>query len=589
MAHIANKIDAKDKKLSEILSGQRYRVDSFQREYRWQRKHIESLINDLYLSFHSSYEDNHKIDDVEKYDCYYMGPVVLCEDRNELSIVDGQQRLTSFTLLLIYLHHLQKNIKSEYDLRELNTHFFVRKSGKNTLILNVDTRESIIRDLIEKGSATFEEYSDLEGTDESVINIINRYQDIESLFPEELKKDEILPLFIEWLLEKIVLVEVKAYSMENAYTIFETMNDRGMTLSPTEILKGYLLSKITDEKKSEEANDFWKHRISKLNRETKTDADLEFFRAWLRAKYAETTRATKAGAENEDFELIATQFNTWVKNNTKKVYLKNTDDYYYFIVSDFNFFSEQFINLYNYKNYLTDDFEDLYINNFYPIADSLYYPLLLSSISKMDNIETIKEKLNIVNHFIDVYTNIRVLSNKSITQSTIRYTIYDLIREIRNKSIEELKEILSNRYNELKEKGDNFSYLKTMNNWGYGHYLFARINYYLMEQKVDFQELMRSRKQNSYVLQRIFSYDDFEESNIYLFDSISNYCLIRRPDMDKFSSIKKIEKKIEFLLKKSYLPDMENSNNISTNITEFIEVRERILQNLVEKIWEFQN
>ena len=51
MAHIANKIDAKDKKLSEILSGQRYKIDVFQREYRWQRVHIEALISDLSLSF----------------------------------------------------------------------------------------------------------------------------------------------------------------------------------------------------------------------------------------------------------------------------------------------------------------------------------------------------------------------------------------------------------------------------------------------------------------------------------------------------------------------------------------------------------
>lgn len=50
------------------------------------------------------------------------------------------------------------------------------------------------------------------------------------------------------MLDKIMLVEVKAYSMDNAYTIFETMNDRGLSLNPTEILKGFLLSKIEDVK-----------------------------------------------------------------------------------------------------------------------------------------------------------------------------------------------------------------------------------------------------------------------------------------------------------------------------------------------------
>src|SRR5690606_20868284 len=126
MAHIANKIDAKDKKLSEILYGQRYRVDSFQREYRWQRKHIEALISDLSISFLNSYQQGDTIEESSTYDCYYMGPVVLCEDKNELSIVDGQQRLTSFTLLLIFLYHLQSTIQTNDELRDLKDHLYVR-------------------------------------------------------------------------------------------------------------------------------------------------------------------------------------------------------------------------------------------------------------------------------------------------------------------------------------------------------------------------------------------------------------------------------------------------------------------------------
>lgn len=111
MGHIANKIDAKDKKLSEVLTGQRYKIDSFQREYRWKREHIEALISDLSISFLNNYQKNHTIEDYTDYDSYYMGPIVLCEARNGLSIVDGQQRLTSFTLLLIYLLHAQEKLE----------------------------------------------------------------------------------------------------------------------------------------------------------------------------------------------------------------------------------------------------------------------------------------------------------------------------------------------------------------------------------------------------------------------------------------------------------------------------------------------
>ncbi len=68
MSHIANKIDATDKTLSEILTGERYRIDSFQREYRWQRKHFEALVSDLSIGFLHSYKIGDSIEDSISYD-----------------------------------------------------------------------------------------------------------------------------------------------------------------------------------------------------------------------------------------------------------------------------------------------------------------------------------------------------------------------------------------------------------------------------------------------------------------------------------------------------------------------------------------
>lgn len=589
MGNIANKIDATDKKLSEILSGERYRVDSFQREYRWQRKHIEALISDLSISFLNSYQLGDTIENSISYDCYYMGPVVLCKDGNELSIVDGQQRLTSFTLLIIFLYHKQKGIETDFELRDLRDHLYVRKAGKKTLILNVETRNNVIEHLLNDPEEIFYGFEDIEYPDESVTNILSRYEDINALFPEELKSNGVLPLFIEWILERVILIEVKAYSMENAYTIFETMNDRGMTLSPTEILKGFLLSKISDDNKSAEANDFWKNRITKLNKETKLDADLDFFRAWLRAKYAITSRSTKVGAENEDFELIATQFNSWVKNNTKKVHLKESNDYYFFIISDFDFYSDLYIKLYEFKNYNISGYKDLYINSFYPIADSLYYPLLLSSVSKIDDENIIHEKILLVNKFIDIYTNYRVLSNKSITQSSIRYYIYDLIKDLRNNDLNDLVETLKNRVSDIYLKEDGYVQLHFMNNWGYYHYFFARLINHLTNED-DFNQLIRNRKQSSYVLLRIFEFDDmpsefdeiFWNSHIH---SVAGHCLVRRWDLDKINSKRSLNR-LKYLIKQGYLPEM-NEYEITTEIN-FINDRDQILNTLVNQVWNFR-
>lgn len=601
MAHIANKIDAKDIKLLNVFYGNRYKIDVFQREYRWQREQIEALISDLSSSFLNNFEESHTIASASTYDCYYMGPIVLCEDDNSLSIVDGQQRLTSFTLLIIYLYHLQNILNiNEDEKNSLENYIYVKKGGKKTLVLNVESRNEIINYLYENEdfinnievNETNKEFNYLESLiEESIENIKNRYDDIIKFFPPELKKEKILPIFIEWLLNRVVLVEIKAYSIENAYTIFETMNDRGLSLNPTEILKAYLLSNIKDEKKAIEANDKWKYFINLLKTNISQDADLDFFKNWLRAKYAKSRRGTFKGSENEDFEKIGVQFHAWVKNNHKYLNLKKESDFYFFIMSDLTFYINEYIRLNQLKIENIENFcDDLFITNCFTIADSLSYPLYLSPIVISNNEDEIFKKYLQVNRFLDIYTNVRMLCNRAITQSSIRNYFYDLIKEIRNLEIDELSNILEREINKLKEIKDN-SNMFIIDNMGYYHYFFARILYSLpnIREEFNFSDLLRSRKQNSYILTQIFNLDELEKSIGEFHDSnfiysIGNYCLIRRYDIEEFSS-KQTRFKLSFLNKKGYLPEMSNNLSKDDQIIDFISNRNTILNQMIESIW----
>jgi hypothetical protein len=100
--------------------------------------------------------------------------------------------------------------------------------------------------------------------------------------------------------------------------------------------------------------------------------------------------------------LIGTQFHSWVKNNPSKTFLKQSDDYYFFIRSDFDFFSNLYIKIFELKTKEFEGFEDIYCSSFYPIADSLSYPLLISPISKIDDSKVIDEKIKITAKFIDI-------------------------------------------------------------------------------------------------------------------------------------------------------------------------------------------
>jgi hypothetical protein len=144
---------------------------------------------------------------------------------------------------------------NEDERKQLADLVFSQKYGKRSFNLDVPERTASM-DALYTGQMT-----ETVEQSESVANIVARYQDITKHFPEELKGDA-LPYFKDWLIENVHLVEITAYSDEDAYTIFETMNDRGLSLTPTDMLKGYLLANITDGDVRLGASKVWRDRIA---------------------------------------------------------------------------------------------------------------------------------------------------------------------------------------------------------------------------------------------------------------------------------------------------------------------------------------
>lgn len=467
---ILKKIDADDKTLKDILHEQKYTIDYFQREFRWGKKHIEQLITDLEAAFAINYDKSHDRSEIENYNSYYLGPIVICEKDGALSIIDGQQRLTSLTLLLIYIHNLQKEWAKPISIESL-----VRseKYGRPSYNLQIDDRIECLDGLFEKG-----EY-DPNGKEESIQNLVERYRDIEELFPEDYKNETALPFFIDWLKEKIVFVKIVAYSDENAYTIFETMNDRGLNLTPTEMLKGYLLSKVPNDQKIT-LNNLWKKHIGQLHEYDKLE-DLEFFRSWLRGKYAESIRPGKAGAANEDFEKIGTSFHTWVKDKTALIGLDKPNDFVDFIKNKFDFFVKIYCGIYNdAATALIKGMEHVFYSRYSRIASSVEYPLMFAPIKPEDDDKIIKKKLNLSARYLETYSVLKAVNYRTLAQSSIRYTIYSLVKKVRDKNPDELAQIYKK---EIKDLDVNLSGIKDFGmhqqNKRFVRFLLARITNFL--------------------------------------------------------------------------------------------------------------
>jgi uncharacterized protein with ParB-like and HNH nuclease domain len=417
------KTDAHSRTVSELLEKKKYQIDYYQREYRWQTKNVEELINDLSEKFQSYYDENHdRQKHGPKYGHYFLGPIILSQKNDGVFVVDGQQRLTTLTLLLIFLKNLQEE-KQIAKSAKLEDYIFAEMRGVRSFNIQVDDRLDVMNALYNNQPFENTEKS------ESVQNMVNRYQDIQDLFPNELQTEHALLMFVDWLLYNVDLVEIIAYSDEDAYTVFETMNDRGLNLNPTDMLKGYLLSNIVDDKQKEQANTLWKKRILELvelskNLDVKNE-EIEACKTWLRAKHAITIRQGKRGSVNLDFEQIGSAFHRWVKENNENLELLESQDYYNFIHQNF----EKYTRLYRImreKSFRFDhEFEHLYYNTYNNFT--LQYILALAPVQLDESDASAFKKIRVVTMFIDIYIARRMVNYRTLGYSSIVYTI-DFIR-----------------------------------------------------------------------------------------------------------------------------------------------------------------
>ena len=409
----------KAKTVRELLKGVKYSIDYYQREYKWHEKQIRELVDDLSEKFLEEYQATHSRTKVADYPHYFLGSIIISKKESVGYIVDGQQRLTSLTLLLVLLRNLQSGNPEQVNLDEL---IFSEKYGEKSFNLHVDERTPAMEALYEDGGAT------LNTTDrpESVQNLVARYRDLETHFPQELR-DEALPYFTDWLLENVHLVEITAYSDDDAYTIFETMNDRGLSLSPTDMLKGYLLANI-DEAKRTSANTRWRDRIRELNDAGK-EVESDFFKTWLRSQYATKIRERKKGAKPEDFDRIGTEFHRWLRDAADTVGLKQSEDFYRFIDRDFDFYSRQYLRLIRAAQEPMPGLEHVLYNA--QQGFTLQYMLLLAPLRPDDSEEVIVRKVGLVAQYLDILLTWRLWNFRTIAYSTMQYAMFVVMRDIR--------------------------------------------------------------------------------------------------------------------------------------------------------------
>lgn len=461
------KIEGDTKNLSEVFTGRRYELDSYQREYRWETRNIEELLADFEKSFFLSYKTGDTRQSVKNYKPYFLGTIVLSTQDGKDAIIDGQQRMTTLTLLLIYLNNFQKTQPPSNQVVQLNTLIYADHFGTMAFTIDVDER----RDLL---TALYNDTPYVGGSkSESVLNMQARYTDIERVFPDSLKN--VLPVFIQWLMTNVDLVVITAPTPEDAYAIFESMNDRGLNLTPTEMLKGFLISKLyeLDDATQKQADDLWRKRMQAL-KEQERDGDADFLRSWLRARYVKN---------RPDFEAVGARFHKWLRDHAEDndIHLRSAVDFRNFLLQDFDLYSGQYLHIQKASKQLTDVLPEAFYNAYNSVT--LQPAVMLAPVTPSDDPATIQKKVRLVGIYLDIFIVRRLVSFRSIDRRTIEDKLYSLIPKIRGLDttalVKVLKAELSNQVEQL--TGLQSYYLHQMNG-PHVHYILARLTDYIDQQ-----------------------------------------------------------------------------------------------------------
>jgi len=451
------------KTIRQLLSSAKYAIDLYQREYKWQTKQVSELLDDLETKFLDDFRESHPRSAVEKYGHYFLGSIVISRKDGRDFIIDGQQRLTTLTLLLIFLHNLQRD---RDDAVKVDDMIYSQKYARKSF--NLDVKERVGAMVALFNDRPFDE----SGEPESVRNIIGRYRDIEELFPQELKGSA-LPYFADWLIENVHLVEISAHTDDDAYMIFETMNDRGLSLSPTDMLKGYLIANIDAEQEKLRASQIWKARLGALT-ELGKEEEADFLKAWLRGQHAQTIRERRRGAKPLDFERIGTEFHRWVRDNREALGLLGSPGFSSFIERDLDFYARQYARIRDAAIHRVEGLERIFYNALNGFT--LQRPVLLAPLTPDDPEEAIDRKLRAVSAYVDILLARRLWNFRSIAYSTMQYAMFLVIRDIRGAHPDELVAKLRARLDDEEETFASNDRLRMHQQNRYAiHHILARL------------------------------------------------------------------------------------------------------------------
>jgi uncharacterized protein with ParB-like and HNH nuclease domain len=264
MARI-NLLDTRTTSFGDLIgNGKTYRVPLFQRDYSWHEENWEDLWQDI-RALHNNPESSH-----------YMGALVLQNANNSekiFTIIDGQQRLATLSIVAIatiqkiqQLIERQEETDKNYSRQEILKRTYLgdrdprslRYSSK--LLLNETNNDFYQSNLLNLRAPR--NIRSLPKSNQLLWQAFQYFSDrLDELEAVTASGEKLAAFLTETIAQRLLFIQISVEDELNAYTVFETLNARGIDLSSTDLLKNYLFSLFQGPDDLQEAQRQWK-RIS---------------------------------------------------------------------------------------------------------------------------------------------------------------------------------------------------------------------------------------------------------------------------------------------------------------------------------------
>lgn len=305
--------------ISNVLKTRRFRVPAYQRSFAWEPEHVQALLADIHEAIKSKEKE------------YFLGSIVVTgpvERRYE--VVDGQQRLTSVSLLI-------SAIRDKF--RDNNDHE-AETSIRNDFLANVDRKTKEREPKLTLNEVDNELYQELL-EDKRVIDAL-RYprqshkrlmaaadcmrKYIDDICEDAPDPEDALHDWLDYLESNLKVILVTAPDDSNAFVIFETLNDRGLELAISDLLKNYLFHRSGE--KLEETKNRWLTMVATLESASDDPLVVTYLRHFAMSKYGLIREKDLFGVIKKKVtsKKAALQFSTELSNAAKTyAALINTD------------------------------------------------------------------------------------------------------------------------------------------------------------------------------------------------------------------------------------------------------------------------